>query len=160
MDLIIPEPLRVEHEELYAEVQRMAAAADGRLGEIMQDLLDRFDTHFRDEELFALPPLGSLDQVAMGKAVDAPPIIEMAQRLKAELPKMFAEHQGIVRQVERLCDVAAREDKPEYVEFGRRLQLHARMEEEILYPAAIILGEYLSLKPETESAASTSTAKD
>jgi len=146
MTMTIPEPLRIEHEEVYAEVRKMADGADGRLGELMQKLIERLDTHFHHEELYALPPLGMLDQVVMGKDVDAQPIIEMADRLRTDLARMFAEHQGIVREIERLCDVAKSEGRPEYVDFGRRLQLHARMEEEVLYPAAILLGEYLKLK--------------
>ncbi|HEY3073721.1 MAG TPA: hypothetical protein VGJ74_00980 [Burkholderiales bacterium] len=34
----------------------------------------------------------------------------------------------------------------DYVEFAEKLINHARMEEEVLYPAAIVVGEYLRLR--------------
>jgi len=34
----------------------------------------------------------------------------------------------------------------EYVEFAENLKLHAKTEEEVMYPAAILVGEYLKLK--------------
>ena len=43
-------------------------------------------------------------------------------------------------------DVAIKEKKMEYVKFADKLILHAQNEEEVLYPASILVGEYLKLK--------------
>jgi len=38
------------------------------------------------------------------------------------------------------------ENKPQYAEFSEKLILHAQTEEEVMYPAAILVGEYIKLK--------------
>jgi hypothetical protein len=59
---------------------------------------------------------------------------------------MLEEHEGIVAALRNLADVARRENKPEYAEFAEKLILHAQTEEEVSYPTAILIGEYLKLK--------------
>jgi hypothetical protein len=39
-----------------------------------------------------------------------------------------------------------RENKPRVQHFAERLKQHAKTEEEVLYPAAILVGEYLKLR--------------
>ena len=41
---------------------------------------------------------------------------------------------------------ARKEGKLKYVRFADRLTLHAQTEEEVYYPAAILIGEYVKLK--------------
>ena len=59
---------------------------------------------------------------------------------------MLMEHKSIVAALNHLADVAKQENKPEYVEFAEKLILHAQTEEEVSYPTAILIGEYLKLK--------------
>ena len=54
----------------------------------------------------------------------------------------------------RLADVARRERKPDQVAFANQLWLHARIEEEVLYPAALLIGEYLRIAPDRKHTAS------
>jgi hypothetical protein len=49
-----------------------------------------------------------------------------------------------------LVEVAKKENRIEVVGFAEKLKLHAR-NEEILYPAAILVGEYLKLRIEIVS---------
>ena len=58
---------------------------------------------------------------------------------------MRAEHRAIVAALERLVDAARDAQRFEYAEFAQRLVVHARVEEEVMYPAAILVGEYLKL---------------
>ena len=50
------------------------------------------------------------------------------------------------RHSEALTSAATEEGHNEHARFAQKLILHARTEEEVLYPAAILLGEYLKLK--------------
>jgi hypothetical protein len=59
---------------------------------------------------------------------------------------MLNEHKEIVTSLQKLTEVAIKENKLEYVSFAEKLALHAQTEEEVLYPAAILVGEYLKLK--------------
>jgi len=56
------------------------------------------------------------------------------------------EHKAIVIELHKLVEAAKNENRPEYVLFAEKLKLHAQTEEEVLYPAAILIGEYLKLK--------------
>lgn len=141
--LTIPDPLRIEHEELHRELAR-AIQMDGRVGAIARQVADLLRPHFVREEEFALPPLAALADLAAGKHVtDASEIINMSERLKVELPMMLSEHRTIVASLERLVTAANEEGHPEIAGFAEKLKLHARTEEDVFYPAAVLVGEYL-----------------
>jgi cell division septum initiation protein DivIVA len=70
----------------------------------------------------------------------------MTDRLEKDLPQMLDEHKAIVAALERLAEVAKKEKKMECVRFSEKLVLHARTEEEVLYPAAILIGKYITAK--------------
>jgi hemerythrin-like domain-containing protein len=59
---------------------------------------------------------------------------------------MLREHETIVSKLEKLREAAEKEQRPEYVHFCGKLKLHAQTEEQVLYPAAILAGEYIKLK--------------
>jgi hypothetical protein len=59
---------------------------------------------------------------------------------------MLDEHASIVGALGALADAATRERKLEYAAFADELKLHAQTEEEVLYPAAILVGEYVKLR--------------
>jgi hypothetical protein len=71
---------------------------------------------------------------------------EMASRLRADMGQMLQEHKEIAVALNVLTDTAKQEGKDEVVRFAEKLMLHARMEEEVFYPASILIGEYLKLK--------------
>ena len=48
--------------------------------------------------------------------------------------------------LDRLTEAAAAERRPEAARFAAGLKRHARTEEEVLYPAALLLGAYLRLR--------------
>jgi len=57
-------------------------------------------------------------------------------------------HEDLVRATResvlvKLIDAAKRENKPESARFAQQLMLHAQTEEEVLYPATLVLGEVL-----------------
>ena len=65
---------------------------------------------------------------------------------EAELDQMLKEHKEIVARLKILTEAALKENKLEYVQFAEKLALHAQTEEEVLYPAAILVGKYLETK--------------
>ncbi len=70
----------------------------------------------------------------------------MTRRLEADLPQMLAEHKAIVAALDVLKNAAQNEGQSQYVRFAEKLVLHARTEEEVLYPAAILIGKFLERK--------------
>ena len=70
-----------------------------------------------------------------------------AEQLEAELPQMLAEHQTIVAALNRLSEAAARAGRSEIVAFAEALVEHARTEEEVMYPAAVLVGQVVRRRP-------------
>lgn len=67
----------------------------------------------------------------------------MTDALTRELPQMLEEHKAIRAAVEN-PQVAARADNAaKYERLANDLALHAQTEEEVLYPAAILVGEII-----------------
>lgn len=146
MELNIPKSLKLEHEELHAELAR-ATRAGGKTGESAKSVANILHPHFVKEEEYALPPLGLLSVLAEGKVVpEMKTVITMTDRLKAEHNQMLEEHKTVVAALKNLINAARGENKMEYVRFAEKLTLHAQNEEEVLYPAAILVGEYMKLK--------------
>lgn len=146
MEFSIPEPLKAEHEELHAELAR-ARDTGGRTGEAAKAVAVILHPHFLREEEIAMPPLALLTALAEGKLTsEMSEVLVMTDQLEAELPQMLEQHKDIVTALERLSRMAEEEDKPEVARFAKKLILHARTEEQVLYPAAVLVGRYLKLK--------------
>jgi hypothetical protein len=146
MEITIPRTLKVEHEELHDQL-RKATQESGPVGEAAKAVATVMHPHFVKEEEYALPPLGLLPALARGEITsDMAEVLPMTEKLKAGLDEMLAEHGSIVGALSNLADVARREGKPEYAEFAEKLVLHAQTEEEVSYPTAILIGEYLKLR--------------
>lgn len=148
MELKVPQSLKLEHEELHAELAK-ATNVSGKIGEAAKAVAKVLHPHFEKEEEFVLPPLGLLPLLAEGKVTpQMKNVIKMTDRLKAELHQMLEEHKAIVAALKKLSDAAMKENKMEYPHFAKKLILHAQNEEEVLYPTAILIGEYLKLELE------------
>jgi hypothetical protein len=73
-------------------------------------------------------------------------VIVMRDKLKTDLSNMIKEHKEIVSVLNNVIEIAKIENKTEFVQFTEKLKLPAKTEEQILYPTAILIGEYLKLK--------------
>ncbi len=146
MKFEIPRSLKVEHDELHAML-RQATQEPGEVGAAAKAVAKLMHPHFIREEEFALPPLALLHDLARGKVTPAMrEAIRLTDRLGAELGAMLGEHKLIVAELDKLAEAATRANKTEYVEFAQALKLHAQTEEEVTYPTAILIGEYLKVK--------------
>ena len=146
----IPDALRLEHEQLHAKLAE-AVRLPGRTGEMARTVAKILHPHFLREDEYAIPPLGLLGRLAKGQVTpDMADVLPLVARLKDELPVMLEEHRAIVSALVRLGSAASEEGRREWAEFADELRLHAQMEEEVLYPAAIVVGEYVKshLRPQ------------
>jgi hypothetical protein len=142
----IPPSIRREHEELHADLAR-ATQAPGRIGAAARTVGRLLHPHFLREDEYATPPLGLLARVAQGQVtLDMAEVLPLTNRLKEELPLMLEEHRAILGALQELLEAAVAERNEEYRRFADALIMHAQMEEEVLYPAAILVGEYVKLK--------------
>ena len=143
MPLQTPETLRTEHRELHEQLS-LAIDARGRTGAAAQAVARLLHPHFVKEEEFALPPLGLLAELAQGRFPGhATSVLPLTDKLEAELPAMLAEHEAIVAALQELEAAATAEKKPQHAHFAEKLIAHARMEEDVMYPAAILVGKWI-----------------
>ncbi|MGA3192677.1 MAG: hypothetical protein ABSD73_09235 [Candidatus Bathyarchaeia archaeon] len=146
MDFTIPHTMEIEHETLHKEL-RKGTRAGGETGEAAKKLAKILHPHFVKEEDFALPPLGLLPLLSKCRVTpDMKDILLMTDKLKTELNLMLKEHKQILRALKKLVAAAKKERKMEYLRFAEKLTLHAQAEEELYYPAAILVGEYVKLR--------------
>ena len=146
MKIEIPHPLKVEHEELHAQLAE-ATKAGGIIGAAAEGVARVLHPHFLKEEEYALPPLGLLSVLAQGQIMpEMREAVTMTDRLKAELSEMLEEHKAIVAALGIFTDASKKEKRMDYVHFAEKLILHAKTEEEVLYPAALLIGEYIKIK--------------
>lgn len=59
---------------------------------------------------------------------------------------MLAEHKAITAALDHLVKTATAAGKMETARFAEKLKLRTQTEEEVLYPTAILIGEYLKLE--------------
>ena len=139
----IPRSVKTEHDAIHATL-REATRATGRVGSAAQELARVLHPHFVREEEIALPPLALLSRLASGDfTADMADVLSMTDALKRELPQMLEEHKAIRAAVDNLR-IAARADNAEkYERLANDLALHAQTEEELLYPAAILVGDII-----------------
>jgi len=146
MEFKVPHALKVEHDQLHHDLT-LAIESGGQTGTAAQVVADALHAHFDGEEKYALQPLGLLPAIAEGKITpEMAQVLELTDTLKAEMPRMLEEHQVIVDALKRLIAAAKQEGKLQHADFAEKLMLHAQSEEEVAYPAALVMGEYLKLK--------------
>lgn len=139
----IPRSVEAEHREIQLALEQ-ATRAPGRVGAAARALADVLHPHFVREEQVALPPLGLLAPLAAG---ERPPematALAMADSLRRELPRMLEEHTRIRAAVQALRTAAQAERSTAAERLAEQLALHAQTEEEVLYPAAILVGDVI-----------------
>ena len=146
MRVHVPLSLSVLHQELR-QFLVSAGRETGRLGEEMRRVARLLAPHCRKEECFAMPPLGLLPRLARGEFHgDMAQVLAHTDWLKENLPTLTAEHRMIAAAAEQLRQVAREEMRADCVQFAEKLINHARLEDEVVYPAAILIGEYLRLR--------------
>lgn len=138
-----PQSISAEHHEIHELLER-ATRESGSLGQTARNLEGVLAPHFKREEEIATPPLGLLPALATGEpTAEMRAVLPMTTALESELPQMLREHEAIVAALGKFREAAVAADRAEYIGFADTLAAHARQEEEILYPAAILVGRYI-----------------
>ena len=151
--IAVPGSMRAEHEEIHKALER-ATQAPGRVGEAARAVAKVLQPHFEREEQIALPPLGLLAPLARGEfSREMLDVLPMTDSLRAELPRMLTEHTAIRTATARLAEVAREERDAPATRLAERLALHAKSEEELFYPAAVLVGEIVRARSSAAGAA-------
>jgi hypothetical protein len=137
----IPASIRAEHHEIHDQLVALTRAP-GAVGIAARELAAVLDPHFTREEQIALPPLALLAPLARDELTPSMrAILPIVDSLRAELPRMLEEHKAIHAATTRLGEAGRAAGNSAATRFAETLALHAQNEEEILYPAAVLVGE-------------------
>lgn len=137
----IPESMRVEHAKIHEELVA-ATKAPGSVGQAARALAEVLHPHFVREEQIALPPLALLEPLAAGKYEEKmADVLPLTEALREELPKMLKEHEAIGAAAKKLEATARKAKNAKVEQLAKDLQLHARTEEQVFYPAALLVGD-------------------
>jgi hypothetical protein len=145
MGMQVPESLKSGHEAIHAALMR-AAGEPGPLGENARTVARILSGHMLREEKFALRPLGLLKALARGETPgELGEVIKLVQALRFEMPQMLDEHRQVAQALRLLAGNAEAAGKPEYVALAEEIMVHAHLEEDVLYPAAMLVGRCAAL---------------
>ena len=145
MGMQVPVSLKSGHEAIHAALKR-ASAEPGALGETARSIARIMSGHIMREEKFALRPLGLLKALSRGETpAELAEVAKLAQAFRLELPQMIDEHRQIAEALHLLASNAEAAGKPEYVALAEDMLMHAHIEEDVLYPAAMLIGKYAAL---------------
>jgi len=135
--------MELEHEELH-EALRKATRIPGRVGEAARHVAEVLHPHFERENELALPVIGIAREVAEEKtSADFPIALELVEKFRPEYERMLQEHVEIVKALDELEKAAKKAKRKAVVDFARKLKLHAKTEEDLTYPAVLIIGKLL-----------------
>ncbi|HTQ77289.1 MAG TPA: hemerythrin domain-containing protein [Burkholderiales bacterium] len=145
MSLQVPESLKNGHEALRAALKR-AMREPGKTGDAARGVARVLEGHLMREEKFALRPLGLLKAIGRGETpAELAEAAKLVHELRKQMPQMIDEHRQIAEALRALAQAAEGEGKPEYVAFAQEMIEHAHVEEDVLYPAAQLVGKYADL---------------
>lgn len=146
--MAIPLSIREEHRQLHKELSGLINVG-GPIGRASNEVANALHKHFIKEEKYAMPNLGVLHAaVSNRKITNVKSVIRTSVLLEKHLPGMLKEHTLIVKKLDKLKKVAMSKKDSTALNFVDKLKHHALTEEEVLYPAAILIGKYLSTKKE------------
>jgi hypothetical protein len=139
----IPLSLLEEHAELHTGLET-AARLPGETGAAARKVLAVITPHFQDEQRRVYPLLRVLPLLGNGHVEPwMADLLPVADRLPAELDAYRRAHLTIDGVLDELHTAAWRENHQEYAFLADRIRRHEQMEQEICYPAALLVGECL-----------------
>lgn len=143
MKLKVPKAIVHGHVNLMMELNEVIAIG-GSIAEKAKQLRDEMAPHFKKEEEYALPPLGLLLAFSEDNwEINADEAIKMADNLQLRLEEMKDDHANIASVMNELKLLG--EEKNNFIVkmFIKSLTQHIELEDEVLYPATILIGNYL-----------------
>src|ERR1700687_992576 len=141
-----PKALLRSHDEARAELVR-ATMEGGRIAKAGKRVAELCLPHFEHEEKGVFPVLALLPYLEQGNLrPEMLDVIPLIHNFRAKHDAINDHHQLIVSAIENLLQAARKEKNREVAEFAYNLQVHERIEDEVIYPTVILIGKYLQEK--------------
>ena len=145
--LVKPSSLEAEHKEVHGKLEKIVSSS-GDTANVAKQVQSILQPHFEKEEQLSIPVLGALQPYVNGTLTEEAKnqAIQKSKQFKQEYPTMLQEHKQIVVALDNLENTAMNENRQDVISFIADLKSHAMNEEQITYPATIVIGELLELK--------------
>ena len=138
-----PGALRLDHEEIRAELAR-ATMEPGPIGQAAMRVARYCLPHFEHEEEAVFPALGLLHDLSLGEVrPEMADVLPLIAKFKARHEALGSQHQSIIAAVEALLEAANKEKNREIADFAYNLRVHERIEDEVIYPTVMLIGNYV-----------------
>jgi hypothetical protein len=144
MVLKTPQSLKAEHDELHAQLAR-AIGAGGATGDASAKVAETLQPHFLKRKSMLCRRWDCCRIfLRAGSCLRWRRLWQWPIASSRTWARCFRSQ--IVTSLKALTEAANSEGKGDAAQFAEKLMLHAQTEEEVLYPASILVGEYLNLK--------------
>lgn len=138
--LTSPRSLDEEHDELIHSL-RECAKKKTETGKAISELMEVLEPHFAKEQKIVMPLLGTVSDLVSGEKVSNLYEIANAQApLLKEYQGMFEEHGRVRKLILKAEKAASHEGNQDTIDLLEGLAHHAKIEEEVLYPCALLAG--------------------
>jgi hypothetical protein len=147
MPIHTPTSISAVHQDLL-QLLVTAQSLQGKTGRVAEEIARLLKPHIEKEEHLFLPLLGILPDVVDGRL--SPSSAKRASKLyakvKDEYKIMLEEHKVLDKALAKLRRVADEEGHPTATRFAELLKAHSLGEDQILYPAAVLVGRIAGQK--------------
>ena len=139
----IPQSDRAEHISQLGYLRTLAARPTP-VGKAAQKVLDVLQPHMAREELYILPPLMLLPDLAAGKVTpDMRWAVAMAELVKAEQAALLHSHEDLSNALIELLDAAQEAGDEATIGFTKDMAGDDLSDREITEPTTILIGKFL-----------------
>lgn len=135
-----PYGLSAIHQDFLSQLKKVASES-GDVGAAARAVVGVLEPHIKLEESVVLPVLSYAVDAAGGNASLNPELPARSARLKAELPLLLDAESNIFGTLVELYAVADADGRSEIVQLAERMIWHETNDAEILYPAAVLVGD-------------------
>ncbi len=138
-----PKALQLDHDAARAQFVR-ASTEGGKIASIARRLALLCLPHFEREERLAFPALGLLPLLVRGRVRPRMArFLPLIADFGAHRSELDEHHQSIEHVIDALLDACRRDRNREIAQFARDLRVHERIEDDVIYPTVIMIGDYL-----------------
>ena len=144
--LELPEALQLSHAQLSGALAKISRRS-GRTTALADTIAQTLEPHLEHEEGKVLRILGLLAPLTASQF--EPEWMEDDsewEELERNESALHLEHRQLVTAGEELLAIARAEDAAEVLDFAERLLLRIRLDEDVFYPAALLIRNYLKLR--------------
>lgn len=137
-----PKSISSGHENLCSELSTIMNLYPNSANKL-QPLSKVMLNHFQKEEKYALPPLGLVLALSQGNwQLDENIAVDMSRTLNLKFEELRNDHEKIADIIKNLKNSLEYESIYEFKRFITSLEVHMDLEDQVLYPTAILIANY------------------